>query len=78
MEIGVQVTKEDPYNNKVVRATTAYLTFVALDANKRPCQVPKLIPQSIDEIRRFENAKLRIESMRDLSKKLKLKKEVFS
>lgn len=73
MEIGVQVTKEDPYNNKVVRATTAYLTFVALDANKRPSQVPRLLPQTSDETRRFENAKIRIESMRELSKKLKLK-----
>jgi len=73
MEIGVQVTKEDPYNNQVVRATTAYLTFVALDANKRPSQVPRLLPQTVDETRRFENAKLRIGSMRDLSKKLKLK-----
>ena len=73
MEIGVQVTKEDPYNNKVVRATTAYLTFVALDANKRPSHVPRLLPQTPDEARRFENAKIRIESMRELSKKLKLK-----
>lgn len=71
MEIGVQVLKENPYNNENVRATTAYLTFVALDENKKPVRVPPLIPETEPEKRRFENARLRLESMKELSKKLK-------
>ncbi len=73
MEIGVQVIKENPYKQEKVRATTAYLTFVALDENKKPVPVPKIIPETEDEIRRFENAKIRQQSMKELKAKLKTK-----
>lgn len=73
MEIGVQVIKENPYKQEKVRATTAYLTFVALDENKKPVPVPRIIPETEDEIRRFENAKLRQQSMKELKGKLKRK-----
>jgi acyl-CoA hydrolase len=36
MEVGVQVIKENPYQGESVRATTAYLTFVGIDRNKKP------------------------------------------
>ncbi|MCE9500283.1 MAG: acyl-CoA thioesterase [Leptospira sp.] len=71
MEIGVQVSKENPYEKKVIRATTAYLTFVALDKNKKPVHVPKIIPETADEKRRFENAKFRLEANRALVKKIR-------
>ncbi|TGK11416.1 acyl-CoA thioesterase [Leptospira fletcheri] len=73
MEIGVQVSKENPYTGKTVRATTAYLTFVALDENKKPCPIPKLQPETDMEKRRFQNAILRQESNRELLKKIKEK-----
>ncbi|WCL48976.1 acyl-CoA thioesterase [Leptospira sp. GIMC2001] len=73
MEIGVQVLKENPYKPELVRTTTAYLTFVALDENKKPTKVPTIQPKTADEIRRFENAKLRIATMKELSKKIKSK-----
>lgn len=72
MEVGVQVTRENPYTSESIRATTAYLTFVAIDRNKRPVPAPKLVPQTADEIRRYENAKLRVESRRQLLAKLRL------
>ncbi|EMK00463.1 acyl-CoA thioesterase [Leptospira sp. WS58.C1] len=71
LEIGVQVSKENPYTGIVTRATTAYLTFVALDENKKPCPIPKLKPESEVEIRRYENAILRQEANRNLLKKIK-------
>ncbi|PJZ78427.1 acyl-CoA thioesterase [Leptospira neocaledonica] len=71
LEIGVQVSKENPYTGVVTRATTAYLTFVALDENKRPCPIPKIKPESDVEIRRYENAILRQEANRNLIKKIK-------
>ncbi|MFB5651066.1 acyl-CoA thioesterase [Leptospira wolffii] len=71
LEIGVQVSKENPYTGTVVRATTAYLTFVALDENKRPCPIPGLNPETELEKRRYENALLRQESNRNLVKKIK-------
>jgi acyl-CoA hydrolase len=69
MEVGVQVTREDPYSGQQVTATTAYLTFVALDENKRPTPIPPIVPETQEEIRRYENAKLRVQARKELLKK---------
>jgi acyl-CoA hydrolase len=71
MEVGVQVIREDPYGNKAVIATTAHLTFVALDKDKHPSPVPSISPQTPDEIRRYENAKLRVQARKELFTKIK-------
>jgi acyl-CoA hydrolase len=39
--------------------STAYLTMVALDEERRPTQVPPLAPESADEQRRAREAQLR-------------------
>ncbi len=70
MEVGVLVIREDPYTGKQVRATTAHLTFVAIDKDRRPCPVPPIVPQTADEKRRYENAKLRVQARKDLLKKI--------
>ena len=70
MEVGVRVIREDPYDAKQVIATTAHLTFVALDKNKRPCPVPPILPQTADEKRRYENAKLRVQARKELLSKI--------
>jgi acyl-CoA thioesterase FadM len=36
MEVGVRVIRENPYDGKQVIATTAHLTFVAIDKDKHP------------------------------------------
>jgi len=69
MEVGVQVTREDPYSGEQVTATTAYLTFVALDENKRPTPVPPIVPETEQEIKRYENAKLRVLARKELLRK---------
>jgi acyl-CoA hydrolase len=71
MEVGVQVTREDPYSSKQVVATTAHLTFVALDKNKKPTPVPHIVPETADEKRRYENAKIRVQSRKELLEKIK-------
>jgi acyl-CoA hydrolase len=71
MEVGVQVICENPYDGKQVRATTAHLTFVAIDKDKHPCPVPPIFPQTTDEKRRYENAKLRVQTRKELLKKIK-------
>ena len=73
MEVGVQVIREDPYSNKQSIATTAHLTFVALDKNKRPVAVAAVLPQTPDEKRRFENARLRVQARKELLKKINRK-----
>jgi len=71
MEVGVQVTKENPYNGKTIIATTAHLTFVALDENKKPTAAPPITPETDDEKRRFENARLRVKTRKELLRKMK-------
>ena len=70
MEVGVQVIREDPYTGQKVMATTAYLTFVALDENKKPAPAPSILPQSDEEKRRYENAKLRVQARKELLNKI--------
>src|SRR6478609_7073992 len=66
MIVGVKVTSENPYTGESRTTTKAYLTFVALDDLGRPILVPELKPESEDEIRRFENAKKRVQIKKDV------------
>jgi acyl-CoA hydrolase len=70
MIIGVKVESENPYTGVSRVTTRAYLTFVALDEFSKPIAVPKLKPETDDDLRRFNNAKERVKSNRELSKKI--------
>lgn len=74
MIIGVKVTSENPYTGESRTTTKAYLTFVALDDLGRPVEVPALHPETEDEIRRFENAKKRVEMKKSVRQTLLQKK----
>lgn len=74
MIVGVKVTSENPYTGEVRTTTKAYLTFVALDDLGRPVEVPGLKPETEDEIRRYENAKTRVQMKKDVRSTLKNKK----
>ena len=74
MEVGVRVIREDPYTAEQIIATTAHLTFVALGEDKRPSPVPPVLPQTADEKRRCENAKLRVQARKELLGKMKKNK----
>jgi len=65
MEVGVQVTREDPYTGQKAVATTAHLTYVALDENKRPTPAPPVLPQTEEEKARYERAKLRVQARKE-------------
>ncbi len=69
MEVGVQVTREDPYTGEQAVATTAHLTFVALDQNKKPTPAPPLMPETDEEKQRYESARLRVQARKELLKK---------
>lgn len=64
MLVGVKVLAENPFTGISRHTTTAYLVFVALDDIGRPIQVRELILETIDEKRRFEEGKQRIDAMK--------------
>ena len=59
MEIGVRIDAESPFTGEIRHTATAYLTFVAIDANNKPTRIPKIIPETEDEKRRYQRAKNR-------------------
>jgi acyl-CoA hydrolase len=72
MEVGVRVVRENPARGQSCLATTAHLTFVAVDEKTgRPVPVPAIRPQTPDEQRRYENAQLRVRARQDLRRRLK-------
>jgi acyl-CoA hydrolase len=56
MEIFVDVFVEDPVSGLREKCNEAIYTFVAVDQNGGPIQVPELIPETDEEITRFEGA----------------------
>jgi acyl-CoA hydrolase len=52
MEIGVRAEMEDLMSGEIRHIASAYLTYVALDKSGRPTQVPALVLETEDEIRR--------------------------
>ena len=62
LEVGVRVEAENYVTGEVRHTASAYLTFVALDKNGRPTQVPPLILETEDEKRRNREAGIRKES----------------
>ena len=56
MEIFVDVYVEDPLTGKREKSNEAIYTFVAVDQNGGPINVPEIIPESKEEQQRFEGA----------------------
>ncbi len=59
MEVGVRVEAENPRGGEIRHTSTAYLTMVAIDEEGNPSQVPQLVPESEEELRRNREAELR-------------------
>jgi acyl-CoA hydrolase len=59
MEIGVRVEAENVITGVVRHAASAYLTYVALDPNGKPREVPPLILETEEERRRNGEARRR-------------------
>jgi acyl-CoA hydrolase len=56
MEVGVKVITENLMTGERLHTCSAYLTFVALDANGKPTPVPCVIPETEEEKRRYREA----------------------
>ncbi|MEO5652450.1 MAG: acyl-CoA thioesterase [Marmoricola sp.] len=61
MEVGVRVESE-PWNQAgtdPVHVASAYLVFVAVDAHGSPREIPRLAPETPEEVRRMREAQIR-------------------
>ncbi|PID62529.1 MAG: acyl-CoA thioesterase [Ignavibacteriae bacterium] len=56
VEVGVKVKTENYTKEKSLHTNSAYLTFVGVDENGKPVKTFKVIPETEDEKRRYEDA----------------------
>ena len=61
MEIGVRVDAENPHTGEQFHTASAYLTFVALDEQRKPIEVPGLILENDIQRIRHSQASFRRE-----------------
>ncbi len=59
MEVGVKVVAENPITGECTHTNSAYLVYVALGEDGKPTRVPKLILDSDEEKRRWQEAEAR-------------------
>jgi acyl-CoA hydrolase len=62
MEIFVKIQSENLLTGEKKLTGTSYLTFVALDDNGKPKEVPAIIPETEEEIMQFKTAQERYEN----------------
>lgn len=71
MEIGVRVNAENSYSGESRHILSAYFTFVALDENNKPTEIPALVTESKVHEKRFQQANIRRQARLDTVEALK-------
>lgn len=56
MEVYIDVWVDDKKTEKSVKVNEAIFTFVAVDSHGKPVVIPQLVPETKEEILRFEGA----------------------
>jgi acyl-CoA hydrolase len=56
MEVGVKVIAENVLTGEKRHTNSCYVTYVALDENGKPTEVPCIVPETPDEKRRYDRA----------------------
>jgi acyl-CoA hydrolase len=69
MEVGVRVEAENLMTGEVRHTNSAYLTMVSLDEHRRPSGVPKIVPETEDQKRRFREGEMRAKQRKALRQK---------
>lgn len=71
MEIGIKVIAENIRTHVVRHAQSCFFTMVAVDDKSKPQPVTPLTPQTPEEVRRFNAAKLRRQLRQELDQRFK-------
>ena len=69
MEVGVRIESENPKTGDIYHTSSAYLTFVSLNDNGKPKRVDNISPENDNEIRRFNEGKVRHEERKERLRK---------
>ena len=59
MEVGVRVESENPITGTIRHNASAFLTYVALNNDRKPTKIPPLILETEDDKRRNREAQVR-------------------
>jgi acyl-CoA hydrolase len=59
MEVGVRIEAEDLKSGKITHTGSSYLTYVAIDDNGNPVEIPDVVPETPEEKRRCREGKIR-------------------
>jgi len=73
MEVGVRVDAENPTTGETFHTASAYLTFVALGDDHKPVEIVPVLPETPEEIRRFQQAQIRRQHRLNLRAKTVMK-----
>lgn len=71
MEVFIEVVAEDIPANKKIMTHRAFFTFVAVDQNGKPIEVPEVVPETPEEIEHYEGALRRRQLRLVLAKRMK-------
>jgi acyl-CoA hydrolase len=59
MEVGVRIEAEDLKTGRITHTGSSYLTYVAIDENGRPVEIPDVVPETPEEKIRWREGKQR-------------------
>jgi acyl-CoA hydrolase len=77
IEVGIKVVAENIRTQVMRHANSCFFTMVAVDDDGKPAKVPALKPETDDERRRFEAAKLRKALRQELEQRYLAAREVI-
>ena len=69
MEVGVRIESENPKTGDIYHTSSAYLTFVSLNDNGKPQRVDDIKAENDNEVRRFNEGKIRHEERKQRLRK---------
>ncbi|HEY5259129.1 MAG TPA: acyl-CoA thioesterase [Rhabdochlamydiaceae bacterium] len=75
MEIGLRVVADHYKTREKKHILSAYFTFVAVDKDRKPIEVPEVIPETPLQKRRFEEAGIRREQRKKDAEERRIRRQ---